>query len=105
MTRPAGDYSANPQDVQQVHAFQDALKVRQESPGTFEIPNWDEAQASRRYVPRFCSSGRPPISDTKRTFGAKDQLDPVRHLIGTALLWGGNSERHALYLPCGPGSQ
>jgi hypothetical protein len=30
---------ASPQDVQQVHALQDALKVSQQSPGTFEIPN------------------------------------------------------------------
>jgi hypothetical protein len=34
---------ANPQDVQQVHALQDALTVSQQSPGTFEIPDWDEA--------------------------------------------------------------
>src|SRR5215472_17971130 len=34
---------ANPQDVQQVHALQDALTVSRKGPGTFEIPNWDEA--------------------------------------------------------------
>jgi len=32
-------------------------------------------------------------------FGAKeDQVDPVRHLIGTALVWGGPPEKDALYL-------
>jgi hypothetical protein len=35
-------------------------------------------------------------------FGAKDQVDPVRHLIGSALLWGGNPEKDALYLPITP---
>src|SRR5258708_4613289 len=48
---------ANPQDVQQVHALQDALTVSQQSPGSFEIPNWDEASL-KNYTPRFCSLGR-----------------------------------------------
>jgi hypothetical protein len=28
----------------------------------------------------------------------RDQVDPVRHLIGTATGWGGNAEKDALYL-------
>src|SRR5882724_122101 len=35
------DYS-NKEDIGQVHALQDAAKFRQERPGTFEIPSWDE---------------------------------------------------------------
>ena len=36
-------------------------------------------------------------------FGAaKDQVDPVRHLVGTALVWGGLPEKDALYLPVTP---
>src|SRR5690348_4600904 len=31
----------NPKDVQQVHALQDAIRVEQERPGRFEVPNWD----------------------------------------------------------------
>jgi hypothetical protein len=32
-------------------------------------------------------------------FGAdENQVDPVRHLNGTAMLWGGNPEKDALYL-------
>jgi len=38
---------ANPQNVQQVHALQDALGVSQQSPGTFQIPNWDEASPKK----------------------------------------------------------
>src|SRR5260221_1959227 len=34
--------------------------------------------------------------------GAKDQVDPVRHVIGTALLWGSNPEKDGLYLPVTP---
>jgi hypothetical protein len=31
-------------------------------------------------------------------FGPRDEVDPVRHLIGTAVGWGGNPESAALYI-------
>ena len=31
-------------------------------------------------------------------FGTKEEVDPVRHLIGTATGWGGNPEKDAKYL-------
>jgi hypothetical protein len=92
---------ANPQDVQKVHALQDALKVSQQSPGTFEIPNWDEP--SLKKVRAALLQLGETISDTKHMFGAnKNQVDPVRHLVGTALVWGGLPEKDALYLPVTP---
>jgi hypothetical protein len=92
---------ANPQDVQQVHALQDALSVSQQSTGTFEIPNWDETSLKKVHA-ALLQLGET-ISDTRRMFGAKeDQVDPVRHLIGTALVWGGLPEKDALYLNITP---
>jgi len=92
---------ANPQDVEQVRALQDALTASQQSPGTFEIPNWDEA--SLKKVQTALLQLGETISDTRRMFGAKeDQVDPVRHLIGTALVWGGLPEKDALYLNVTP---
>jgi hypothetical protein len=38
------------------------------------------------------------LPDTKRMFGPKDAVDPVRRLIGAASAWGGNPEKDALYL-------
>jgi hypothetical protein len=35
-------------------------------------------------------------------FGTKDQVDPVRRLIGAASVWGGNPEKDALYLNVTP---
>ena len=35
-------------------------------------------------------------------FGPKDKVDPVRHLIGSAVAWGGNPEEDALYLNVTP---
>ena len=92
---------ASPQDVQQVHALQDALTASQQSPGTFEVPNWDEASLKKLRV-ALLQLGET-ISDTRRMFGAdEDHVDPVRHLIGTALVWGGLPEKDALYLPVTP---
>ncbi|MGF6852864.1 DUF1214 domain-containing protein [Paraburkholderia sp. CI3] len=92
---------ANKQDVQQVHALQDAIKVTQQGPGTFEVPNWDEA--SRKKVQAALLQLGETISDTRRMYGAsEDRVDPVKHLVGTAMLWGGNPEKDALYLPITP---
>jgi hypothetical protein len=92
---------ASPHDLQQVHALQDALTVSQQSPGVFEIPNWDAA--SLKKVRAALLQLGETISDTRRMFGAKeDVVDPVRHLIGTALVWGGLPEKDALYLPITP---
>jgi hypothetical protein len=35
-------------------------------------------------------------------FGDKTEVDPVRHLIGTAGGWGGNRSQDALYLNVNP---
>jgi hypothetical protein len=35
-------------------------------------------------------------------WGTKDQVDPVRHLIGTACCWGGLPEKDAFYLNLTP---
>jgi len=92
---------ANPQDVQQIHALQDALTASQQSPGTFEIPNWD--QASLKKVHAALLQLGETISVSRRVFGAaENEVDPVRHLVGTALVWGGLPEKDALYLPVTP---
>jgi hypothetical protein len=33
----------DPEDVAQVHALQDAIKIRQKARGKFEVPNWEDA--------------------------------------------------------------
>ena len=92
---------ANPQDVAQIHALQDALTVSQQGPGTFDVPNWDEASLTTIHTALLRLGAT--VSDTRRMFGAgKDQVDPVRHLIGTALVWGGLPEKDGLYLPVTP---
>jgi hypothetical protein len=94
------DFS-NKEDVRQVHTLQDAIKFHQESPGTFEIPVWDAV--SLRKVQAALAQLGTTVSDTRRMFGANEtEVDPVRHLIGSAMLWGGYPEKDALYLPITP---
>jgi hypothetical protein len=94
------DFS-NMEDVRQVHALQDAIKFSQERPGAFEIPHWDEA--SLKEIKAALLQLGTTVSDTRRMFGANEhQVDPVKHLIGSAMLWGGNPEKDALYLPITP---
>jgi hypothetical protein len=93
--------ATNPADVKQVHALQDGITVTQPGgPGRFEVPNWD--QASQKKVRDALLALAETLPDTKRTFGSRDQVDPVRHLIGTAFAFGGNPEKDALYLNVTP---
>jgi hypothetical protein len=86
----------DPRDVEQAHVLQDATKLSQASVGTFDIPNWDAAtQKKVRDALLVLASGIP---DFKGAFGAKGQVDPIRHLIGTAAGWGGNPTSAAIYL-------
>lgn len=91
---------ANPQDVEQVHALQDAIGVEQASPGRFEVPNWD--QESQKKVRNALLVLAATLPDSQKMFGAKDQVDPVRFLIGSAMGWGGNPETEATYLNVTP---
>ena len=91
---------ADPKDLDQVHALQDAIKVEQASPSKFEVPNWD--QASQKQVRDALLLLAAHAGGFKNSFGKKGQVDPVRHLIGTAAGWGGNPDKDASYLSFDP---
>ena len=91
---------ADPKDTEQVHALQDAIQVEQASPGRFEIPNWD--QESQKKVRDALLVLATTLPDTKNMFGTKDQVDPVRFLIGSAMGWGANPPAEATYLNITP---
>ncbi|MCB8819765.1 DUF1254 domain-containing protein [Microvirga rosea] len=92
---------ADPKDVATVHTLQDAIRIDQPGgPGKFEPPKWD--QASQKTVRDALLVLASTLPDTKRMFGPKDAVDPVRRLIGAASAWGGNPETDALYLNITP---
>lgn len=86
--------SDNAQDVKAANAVQDAIKVEQASPGKFEVPNWDKASQDRARNALDVLGSLGGIVDR---FGAKNEVDPLDHLIGTAIGWGGNPRSAADY--------
>jgi hypothetical protein len=91
---------ADPADIADVHALQDAFVVKQEKTGSFEVPKWDPV--SQKTVRDALITLSNTLPDTRGTFGTRDDTDPVRHLIGAANAWGGNPEKDALYLTVVP---
>lgn len=86
----------DPADMAKVHAIQDAISVEQASAGSFEMPPWDpQTQTTTRNALNTLGDLLP---NTRGMFGRKGEVDPVRHLIGSAMAWGGNPETEALYL-------
>jgi hypothetical protein len=89
----------DPKDVEQVHALQDKIQVSQKSAGEFEVPNWDHDSLLKvRKALLTLGEG----IDSKNMFGAHGKVDPIKHLIGSAVGWGGAPEKDALYVLATP---
>jgi hypothetical protein len=85
----------NPEDVKAANQLQDRIQVDQARAGSFEVPNWDTLSQERirdalKVLGSFGGPRRP-------RFGTKEEVDPVAHLIGSAIGWGGNPESAAIY--------
>jgi hypothetical protein len=91
---------ADPDDIKQVHALQDAIQVSQSGPGKLELPNWDAA--SQKKVRDALLVLASTIPDFQHAFGSKEEVDPVRRLLGAAAAWGGNPDKDATYLNITP---
>lgn len=91
----------DPKDVADVHKLQDAIKISQPGgPGKLELPNWDEASLKEvREALLVLVKHTPSLA---HSFGRKDQVDPIHHLIGTAGGWGGNPDKDASYASVNP---
>jgi hypothetical protein len=86
----------DPKDLDEVHKLQDAIKVSQSAPGKLELPNWD--QPSLKEIRDALLVLAKHTDGFQHAFGTKTDVDPVKHLIGTAAGWGGNPDKDATYL-------
>lgn len=91
----------DPDDLAAATALQDQLLLEAASAEPFVSPTYEQTsfdgiRAALKDLARFEASA-------ERTFGSRDEVDPVRHLIGTAAGWGGLPEREAVYLNIEPG--
>jgi hypothetical protein len=91
---------ADPDDVAAVNALQDQLAIEVGSAKPFELPDYDRASfdATRAAVLGLAKH----LATFDRAFGAAGDVDPIRHLVGTAAGWGGLPDREARYIGVEP---
>lgn len=90
----AGDFEA-------VHRLQDAVMVDQPGgPGRFDKTDWDPV--SQQKVRAALIALGETLPNLNRAFGSASQVDPVTHLVGTAMAWGGLPRTEATYLNVTP---
>lgn len=92
--------AADPEDVAAVNELQDRMVIEAGSAGAFLMPPYDEDQY-KAMIAAILNLG-PFLPDSARMFGSKEEVDPVRHLIGTAGGWGGLPEKEAFYVNVDP---
>lgn len=82
-------------DVAVANRLQDAVVLEAGSKGPYTHPDYDpETLDATREALLKLTEGLP---DTKGMFGRKEEVDPIRHLVGTASAWGGLPEHEAFY--------
>ncbi|MDW4549472.1 DUF1214 domain-containing protein [Defluviimonas sp. D31] len=93
--------AADPEDVAAVNAIQDQMTVEAGSAKTFIVPDYNE-EDFEGLVGAILGLG-PFVPDSSGMFGARGEVGPVRHFIGTAGGWGGLPESEAFYVNVDPG--
>ena len=88
-------------DVETVNALQDALQLDAAQGAPFEMPDYDTASmdATRTALLHLAAG----VEGFDHTFGRREDVDPVRHLLGAAAGWGGLPESEAFYVNVAPG--
>lgn len=82
-------------DIARVNALQDAVNLEATSARPYVHPDYEgESLDSTREALLKVAEGLP---DSEAMFGKKVDVDPVRHLLGAAVGWGGLPETEAYY--------
>ena len=91
---------ADEHDVAAVNALQDGFAIEAASSKPFEAPDYDTASldATRSALLELARG----LHGFDHAFGAAGDVDPVRHLLGTAAGWGGLPDREARYIGVEP---
>jgi len=86
---------ADPDDIAAANAVQDGLDLRARSAEPLQLPDYDEESLTT--VRNALKELGRTLPGTSGMFGTREAVDPVRHLIGTAIGWGGLPEEEAFY--------
>ena len=90
----------DPADVAAVTAIQDQFRLDAKSSKPFEMPDYETTSfdATRKAVLELAKH----VGNLDHSFGTRDEVNPVRHLIATAAGWGGLPDREARYISVDP---
>jgi hypothetical protein len=87
---------ADDDDVAAVRALQDRITLTGASAAPFTMPDYDAVTMDETRNALLALARN--LTGFDRMFGAEDEVDPVRHLIGTAAGWGGLPSSEARYI-------
>jgi hypothetical protein len=89
-----------PADLRAVAQIQDSVTLEARSAQPYVSPQYD--QTSLDETREALLSLARNLGGYDRMFGSRDEVDPVRHLIGTAAGWGGLPTSEAVYIGVDP---
>ena len=92
--------ASDPEDIRAANALQEQLKVEVESARPYTHPNYD-LESYKEIHAAVLALGRS-VPDARDTFGSKQDVDAVRHFLGTAWGWGGLPDEETQYLNVEP---
>ena len=87
-------------DVVAVAVVQDQLGISAASERPFEVPEYETASFDRTRGALLALAAEQ--QSFERSFGRQEDVDPVRHLIGSAAGWGGLPDAEATYVGVSP---
>lgn len=92
---------AEPDDVAAVGALQDQLVLEAGSAEPFVPGDWDteSLDATRTHLLGLAAG----MTSFEHSFGRREDVDPVHHLVSTAAGWGGLPDSEATYVGVTPG--
>ncbi len=92
--------ASDPTDIREANVLQDQLKIEAASTKPYTHPDYDKESYKTTYG-ALLVLGRG-MADARATFGSKEDVDKIRHLLATAWGWGGLPEEEAYYLNVEP---
>ncbi|KQW52509.1 carboxylesterase [Nocardioides sp. Root1257] len=91
---------ANAGDLDAVAAVQDQLAITAQSARPFELPEYETESLDRTRNALLALAAEQ--GSFERSFGGREEVDPVHHLIGSAAGWGGLPDAEATYIGVSP---
>ena len=92
--------ASDPGDIKKANALQDRLWLKSASNKLYTPPNYDQESLKATSKPLSQLAGG--LADVVHTYGRKENVDKVRHMLASAYGWGGLPESEVIYLNVQP---